>query len=248
MQYGLRKFSVENTDLTIYCGIIGFSLGSISPPSPPLCAALVTSQHWFRCWPGAIRQQTITWTNVDKLVYAIIWHYRAPVGPEVKAPGLWKSNGALVKFCMRGQWTPPPPPPHHTPHPHPPPTPPSPPPPLKKWRIGNVFQCRDPSNFAWGPWKFKWWGHPWILNRKCPSLSSIHISASISQEVCHGPCFQIYMINDITSLGILSVEIRNNVWIRVANCCPHERVICCLFAELHNNKGNKYQNNTWVST
>ena len=35
------------------------------------------------------------------------------------------------------------------------------------WRIGNVFQWRDPSNFASrGPWKFKWWG-PLTLNKKC---------------------------------------------------------------------------------
>ena len=33
----------------------------------------------------------------------------------------------------------------------------------KNWRIGNVFQWRYPSNFAWGPWKFKWW-EPQTLN------------------------------------------------------------------------------------
>ena len=27
-------------------------------------------------------------------------------------------------------------------------------------KLENVFQWRDPSNFAWGPWKFKWWGAP----------------------------------------------------------------------------------------
>ena len=37
-------------------------------------------------------------------------------GPEVRAPGPWKSNGVLVKFCLRAQWTP------------------------QNWRIGNVFQ------------------------------------------------------------------------------------------------------------
>ena len=26
---------------------------------------LYISQHWFRCWFGAVRQQAITWTNVD---------------------------------------------------------------------------------------------------------------------------------------------------------------------------------------
>ena len=33
----------------------------------------------------------------------------------------------------------------------------------KNWRIGNVFQWRYPSNFAGGPWKFKWW-EPQTLN------------------------------------------------------------------------------------
>ena len=38
------------------------------------------------------------------------------------------------------------------------------------WRpkFNAVFQWRDPSNFAWGPWKFKWWG-PRTLNKKCLS-------------------------------------------------------------------------------
>ena len=61
------------------------------------------------------------------------WWCRALRGPEVRALGPWKSNGALVKFCLRAQWTP------------------------QNWRIGNVFQWRDPSNFAWCPWDFKWW-------------------------------------------------------------------------------------------
>ena len=51
-----------------------------------------------------------------------------------------KSNGVLMKFCLRAQWTP------------------------QNWRIGNVFQWRYPSNFAWGPWKFKWW-EPRTLNK-----------------------------------------------------------------------------------
>ena len=55
-------------------------------------------------------------------------------GLEVRALGPWKANGALVKFCLRFQWN------------------------SQNWRIGNVFQWRDPSKFAWGPWKFKWLG------------------------------------------------------------------------------------------
>ena len=67
---------------------------------------------------------------------------RALSGLEARALSPWKSNGALVKFCLRAQWTP------------------------QNWRIGDVFQWRDPSNFAWGPWKFKWLG-PRTLNKKC---------------------------------------------------------------------------------
>ena len=60
------------------------------------------------------------------------------------------------------------------------------------WRIGNVFQWRDPSNFAWGPWKFKWWG-PWTLNKKClPRPLSPQIKKCISCE--------------ITSIGILVIK------------------------------------------
>ena len=63
-------------------------------------------------------------------------------GPRSKGPAPWKSNGAFVKFCLRAQRTP------------------------QNWRIGNVFQWRHPSNFACGPWKFKWWG-PLTLDNKC---------------------------------------------------------------------------------
>ena len=63
-----------------------------------------------------------------------VTRFRALRGLEVRALGPWKSNATLLKFCLRAQWT------------------------LQNWRIGNVFQWRDPSNFAWGPWNFKWWG------------------------------------------------------------------------------------------
>ena len=29
-------------------------------------ASLMISQHWFRSWPGAVRRQAITWSNVDQ--------------------------------------------------------------------------------------------------------------------------------------------------------------------------------------
>ena len=52
-----------------------------------------------------------------------------------------KNPMALVKFCMSDQWTP------------------------QNWRIGNILQCRGAPKFAWGPWKFTWWG-PQTLNKK----------------------------------------------------------------------------------
>ena len=32
-------------------------------------ALLMISQHWFREWLGAVRQQAITWANVDPDLY-----------------------------------------------------------------------------------------------------------------------------------------------------------------------------------
>ena len=31
--------------------------------------SLMSSQHWFRLWLGAVRQQAITWTNVDQVLW-----------------------------------------------------------------------------------------------------------------------------------------------------------------------------------
>ena len=66
-----------------------------------------------------------------KCMYFFYDFARALGGQEVRPLGPWKSNGALVKSCLRAQWTP------------------------QNWRIGNVFQWRDPTKFAWVPWKFK---------------------------------------------------------------------------------------------
>ena len=32
----------------------------------PQSLTIMRSQHWFKQWLGAIRQQAITWTNVDQ--------------------------------------------------------------------------------------------------------------------------------------------------------------------------------------
>ena len=39
---------------------------------------LMISQHWFRWWLGAIRQQAITWTSVDQ----DFRHHMASLGPN----------------------------------------------------------------------------------------------------------------------------------------------------------------------
>ena len=32
------------------------------------CMPIISSQHWFRYWLGAVRQQAIIWANVDPFV------------------------------------------------------------------------------------------------------------------------------------------------------------------------------------
>ena len=50
-----------------------------------------------------------------------------------------------------------------------------------KLEIGNVFQWRDTSNFAWGPWKFKWW-EPRTLNKKSLSKALGIILEGVTSE------------------------------------------------------------------
>ena len=84
----------------------------------------------------------------------LIW-FRALGGMGVRDLGPWKSNGALVKFCLRAQWT------------------------LQNWRIGNVFQLRDPSNFAWALRNSNG-GNPRALNKKClPRALMVNAMAAV---------------------------------------------------------------------
>ena len=47
------------------------------------------SQHWFRQWLGAIRQQAITWTNVDPDIFH---HMASPGHNELKAMAEYVSS------------------------------------------------------------------------------------------------------------------------------------------------------------
>ena len=51
------------------------------------------SQHWFRLWLGAVRQQAITWANVDP----VLWRHMASLGPDEL------SSDDTVQFT-RPQW------------------------------------------------------------------------------------------------------------------------------------------------
>ena len=107
-----RLISVINHDTCLYFLNIKFPLEKL----------------WFRSNNlHGINCKNLIQTTINLWVLLLKYRKfnRALVGSEVRAPGPWKSNGALVKFCLRAQWIP------------------------KNWRIGNVW--RDPSNFAWGP-------------------------------------------------------------------------------------------------
>ena len=69
---------------------------------------------------------------------------------------------------------------HPTPNPNPNPTPS-----IKKWRIGNIFQWRDPSNpfkFCLGPWKCKWLG-PRTINKNVYRESWISIQHQLVKSL-----------------------------------------------------------------
>ena len=48
------------------------------PSGDCLWGSLMMSQHWFRLWFGAVRQQTITWANVD----TDLCRHMASLGPN----------------------------------------------------------------------------------------------------------------------------------------------------------------------
>ena len=55
----------------------------------------MTSQHWFRSWLDAVRQQAMTWTKVGQ----IIWHLMASPGDnELKQKGC-NSSAFAYELC-----------------------------------------------------------------------------------------------------------------------------------------------------
>ena len=68
--------------------------------------SLIISQHWFRYWLGAVRQQANTWFNVD----TDLCHHMASLGHnELKhgRSGMVKRHWAmLVHLCMSPSWVP----------------------------------------------------------------------------------------------------------------------------------------------
>ena len=55
------------------------------------CTSLMRSQQWFRWWLGAIRQQAMTWANVDH----VLCHHKASLG----------HNEFLELTCSNGWWS-----------------------------------------------------------------------------------------------------------------------------------------------
>ena len=71
---------------------------------------IMISQHWFFRRLGAIRQQAIAWTNVDKVLWLHIWHHLATMSsgnydhadnssiPELIMLLMWRPEFIVLKF------------------------------------------------------------------------------------------------------------------------------------------------------
>ena len=65
---------------------------------------LMMSQHWFREWLGAVRQQAITWANVDPYMcqhMASPGHNELNLDPETNSFFFFNSN---LSFSMLTSW------------------------------------------------------------------------------------------------------------------------------------------------
>ena len=120
-------------------------------------------------------------TLFEKYALKFICTFRALEGLEVRALGPWKSNGALVKYFLRAQWTP------------------------QNWRISNVFQWRDPSNFAWGPWKFKWWSpEPSVkTSTESPDIWTQYKPIIWRIRACHGISIKVIVLQEAAYFTVL---------------------------------------------
>ena len=63
---GRSEYDSKNVISTLVLLVFIFRFFFMIMPSGECHITLLTmSQHWFRWWPGAVRQQAITWANVD---------------------------------------------------------------------------------------------------------------------------------------------------------------------------------------
>ena len=61
-------------------------------------AALMISQHWFRWWLGAVRQQAITWANIDP---DLCRHMASPSQSDLKHPWEYWSPAWIWRCLFR---------------------------------------------------------------------------------------------------------------------------------------------------
>ena len=63
----------------------------------PSVKSFMTSQHWFELWIGAIRQQNITWANVDP----DLWRHIVSLGHDGS-----NTKNQCPHYCTFHQWIP----------------------------------------------------------------------------------------------------------------------------------------------
>ena len=124
--------------------------------------SLMISQHWFRQWLGAVRQQAITWTRVDKICFTrsqrVNRCFHSP--PGSLAASSWSRRSRAALWCWEpGR--------------------------CLRWRR-RLLDTLDVPRGSWDPWQGRAWKSPCTSGSLHPELkgnTSMCQSGFIQKEI-----------------------------------------------------------------
>ena len=85
----------------LFYWLVSSNLLMIMPPDECDKTLPMISQHWFREWLGAVKQQAITWANVESVTYspmASLGHNELTNVTSIKST--WSSSGNGFQTCV----------------------------------------------------------------------------------------------------------------------------------------------------
>ena len=73
-----------------------FCIFLLNLPSDAIGTSMLIIQHWFKLWFGAVRQQVIIWTNIDR----DFDHVSLLIPLSLAWPNCWTNNQVTDKQCQ----------------------------------------------------------------------------------------------------------------------------------------------------